>query len=174
MGISFGLFPQIHLDSNFDSFQLLFMCNRHNYYTHNMFLNKHYYYIPDIQSYSSFFIGRQFYWNVLFCAMKKSAIERFLRRCVASDNSWFWIYKKQATRVLILVDTVKFKVDTISYESYYHSDSMKTTFLIEINSHQCNEYIIKNYKHQGIWNADSVTSETFRLWHILDNQQKTI
>ena len=68
--------------------------------------------------------------------------------CVASDNSWFWIYKKQATGVLILVDAVKFKADTISYESYCHSGSLKTTFITEINSHQCNEYIIKNYKHQ--------------------------
>ena len=47
--------------------------------------------------------------------------------------------KKQATGVLILVDTVKFKADTINYESYYHSGSMKTTFLIEVNSHQCNQ-----------------------------------
>ena len=38
MGISFGLFPQIHLDLNFDSFKLLFMCN---ILLHNMFLNKH-------------------------------------------------------------------------------------------------------------------------------------
>ena len=33
---------------------------------------------------------------------------------------------------------------------------MKTTLIIEINSHPCHEYIIKNYKHQGLWNADSV------------------
>ena len=73
---------------------------------------------------------------------------------MASDKSWFWIYKKQATGVLILVDTVNFKADIISYESYYHSGSMKTTFIIEINSHSCNEYFIKNYKHQSLWNAD--------------------
>ena len=53
------------------------------------------------------------------------------------------IYKKQATGVLILVDTVKLKADTISYESYYHSGSMKITFITEINSYPCNEYIIK-------------------------------
>ena len=87
--------------------------------------------------------------------MRKSTIERcwayskrvhpllsmwkFERRCVASDNSWFWICKKkQATGVLILVDTVKFKA-----ESCYHSGSMKITFIVEINSHPCNEYIIK-------------------------------
>ena len=40
---------------------------------------------------------------------------------------------------------------------------------IETNSHQCNEYIIKNYKHQGLWNADNVTSGTFRVWHIFGN-----
>ena len=28
MGILFGLFPQIHLDLNFDSIKLLFMCNK--------------------------------------------------------------------------------------------------------------------------------------------------
>ena len=83
--------------------------------------------------------------------MKKSAIERrwayskrghsllliwkFLQRCVASDNSWFWVYKKQATVVLILVDWVKFKADSIRYESYYHS--VRTTFIIEINSYPC-------------------------------------
>ena len=80
------------------------------------------------------------------------------------------LQKKQATGVLILVDTVKFKADIISYESYYHSGSMKATFIIEINGHPCNEYIIKNYKHQGLWNADSVTSRTFQMWHILDNR----
>ena len=88
---------------------------------------------------------------------------------MASDNSWFWIYKKQATGILILVNTVKFKADTKSYESYYHSGSMKTTFIIEIDSHPCNEYT-KNYKHQGLWNADSVTSGTFWMWHVLDNR----
>ena len=36
------------------------------------------------------------------------------RRYVPSDNSWFWIYKKQATGVAILVDTVKCKADIIS------------------------------------------------------------
>ena len=89
---------------------------------------------------------------------------------MASDNSRFWIYKKQATGVLILVHTVKLKADAISYESYYHSGSMKTTFIIEINSHPCNEYVIKNYKHQVLWNAGSVTSGTFWMWHILDNR----
>ena len=49
-----------------------------------------------------------------------------------------------------MVDTVKFKPDIVSHESYYHSGSMKTTFIIEVNSHPCNEYIIKNYKHQGL------------------------
>ena len=89
--------------------------------------------------------------------MKKSAIERrwayskrvrsllsiwkFLQRGVASDNSWFWVYKKQATVVLVLVDRVQFKADFIRYESYYHS--VRTTFIIEINSYPCNEYTIK-------------------------------
>ena len=30
---------------------------------------------------------------------------------------------------------------------------MKTTLINEINSHPCYEYAIKNYKHQGLWNA---------------------
>ena len=33
---------------------------------------------------------------------------------MVSDNSWFSIYKKKATRVSILVHTVKFKADIIS------------------------------------------------------------
>ena len=65
--------------------------------------------------------------------MKKSVIERrwayskrrhpllsmwkFDQRGVASNNSWFSTYKKQATGVLILVDTDKFKADITSYES---------------------------------------------------------
>ena len=27
---------------------------------------------------------------------------------------------------------------------------MKATLIMEINSHPCNEYTIKNYKHQGL------------------------
>ena len=69
---------------------------------------------------------------------------------MASDNSWFWIYKIQTTGVLILVDGVKFKAYTISYESYYHSGSVKKKIIVEINNHPCNEYIIKNYKHQSL------------------------
>ena len=42
---------------------------------------------------------------------------KFDQRGVASDNSWFSTYKKQATGVLILVDTDKFKADITSYES---------------------------------------------------------
>ena len=52
-----------------------------------------------------------------------------------------------------MVDTVKFKADTIRYESYYHSGNMKATSITEINSHPCNEYLIKNYKYQGLWNG---------------------
>ena len=44
--------------------------------------------------------------------------------------------------------------------------------LIETNSHPCNEY--KNYKHQGLWNSDSVMSGTFQIWHILDRSLSTI
>ena len=28
--------------------------------------------------------------------------------------------------------------------------TVKTTLIIEINSHPCNEYITKHYKHQGL------------------------
>ena len=38
MGIPFGLFPKIHLNLNFDSLKLLFICNK---LLHNIFLNKH-------------------------------------------------------------------------------------------------------------------------------------
>ena len=89
---------------------------------------------------------------------------------MASDNSWFWIYKKQTTGVSILVNTVKIKADTISSQSV----SMKTTFIIEINSHPCNKYIIQNYKHQGLRNVDSVTSRSFQMGHILDKICKKI
>ena len=54
MGTSFGLFRQIHLDLKFDSFKLLFTCNK---LLHNMFLNKHS--MHDNQSYSGFCIGTQ-------------------------------------------------------------------------------------------------------------------
>ena len=40
---------------------------------------------------------------------------------------------------------------------------MKTALKFRINSHPCNEYIIRNYKYQDLWNADSVTSGTFRV-----------
>ena len=46
MGILFGLFPQIHLDLNFDSLKLLFMCNK---LVRNMILRK--YSKHEIQSY---------------------------------------------------------------------------------------------------------------------------
>ena len=54
---------------------------------------------------------------------------------MASDNSWFWIHKKQATGVSILVHTVKLTADIISW----HSGSMKAKFIIKMNSHPCNE-----------------------------------
>ena len=47
-------------------------------------------------------------------------------------KAYFEFAKKQATGVLKLVDTATFKADAISYESYYHRGSTKTTFIIEI------------------------------------------
>ena len=47
---------------------------------------------------------------------------------------------------------------------------MKTTLIIEINSSPCNEYVIKDYKHQRLWNTDSVMSGIFQMWHILDRR----
>ena len=91
--------------------------------------------------------------------MKKSAIEvestvkGDILCCqyeTSSEGVWLQIIadfefkKKQATGGLILLDTVNLKADTISHDSHYHSGSMKT-FVTEINSHPCNEYIIKNY-----------------------------
>ena len=78
-----------------------------------------------------------------FVQWKKSAIERcsvfskrgypllsilkFKQRCVGSkNNSWFWIYKKQATGVSMLVDIVKFKAYIISsvviWKQYLNSE----------------------------------------------------
>ena len=51
-------------------------------------------------------------WDIFAVIVKSFAV--FAVRCVASDNSWFWIYKKQATGVSILHDTVKFEADIVS------------------------------------------------------------
>ena len=47
---------------------------------------------------------------------------------------------------------------------------MKATLINEKNSHPYNEYILKNYDHQGLWNADSVTLGNFQMWQIFDGR----
>ena len=73
--------------------------------------------MPDIQSYSSFFIGRQSIYSVQWKTLERCGVYSKMATSFAVNVkilSWFWIYQKQATGVLVLVDTVKFKVDIIS------------------------------------------------------------
>ena len=73
--------------------------------------------MPDIQSYSSFFIGRQSIYSEQWKTLERCWVYSKMATSFAVNVkilSWFWIYQKQATGVLVLVDTVKFKVDIIS------------------------------------------------------------
>ena len=84
--------------------------------------------------------------------------------------SRFWICEKQTTGVLILVDIYN-QVDVIILK-ILKVNAVVVWTLIETNSHPCNEY--KKCKHQGLWNAGSVMSGTFQMWHILNRRLNTI